>query len=412
VSRLAAAVFAVLVLATFGAFFVAQRLKSTPAVVQGFTGNTLFSPNRDGRLDKAEIAFTVRRDDTLVVTMVDEEGEQVARIARNREVGKGRRVRLEWDGRGENGRRVADGTYFPRIVLKRAGRSVTSPRGVVLDTTPPQPKVLDIGPESGPGPELLPRPDGEPVTIRFSAPGLLPDVDIWRTSPGVRRITGTGIDELASLGDEEPPEDRCSEVCTARWSGRRRGRNVAPGTFAVVVRSRDRAGNIGSSVPGLEDGLRPGLRAAGRAGVTVRYLAAQPPAVPVGAGRDLTVAVDARSQPWRWSLRRVGAGPSRLGRRAEGGPFTLSAPAARAASSSSRRGRRRARRGSRSRSTTATTTACSSCCRAPPGRAATRSTTTATACPTRSSSGGPSRSSASTRATACRPASRRTRRRC
>ena len=49
-------VFAVLVCATFGAFFVAQELKSTPPLVQDVTRQSpYFSPNRDGRVDRARI---------------------------------------------------------------------------------------------------------------------------------------------------------------------------------------------------------------------------------------------------------------------------------------------------------------------------------------------------------------------
>jgi hypothetical protein len=317
VTRLAAGVFAVLVLATFGAFFVAQKLKSTDPVVADIGGNTLFSPNGDGRYDRAEINFRVKREDRIDVTMVDEEGDEVRRLAHDRPVRAGRRVRLRWDGRDDDRRAATDGTYYPRIVLRRAGRVVTGQNGLVLDTTPPQPRVVQIGPETGPGPELLPRPDGEPVTIAFNAPGLQPDVDIWRTSPQVRRVTGVGID-----GGETDEQGNG----TARWSGRRRGRRVAPGTFAVVVSSRDRAGNIGTSVPGLDEGLRPGVEAVGPAGITVRYLAAQPPMVPVRGGSDITVAVDARTEPWRWTLRRVGGSPARRGRRTRGGPFKVRAP--------------------------------------------------------------------------------------
>ena len=42
-------------------------------------------------------------------------------------------------------------------------------------------------------------------------------------------------------------------------------------------------------------------------GVTVRYLAAEPPLRPVAAGSSATVYVDARHQPYRWALRRAGS---------------------------------------------------------------------------------------------------------
>jgi hypothetical protein len=113
------------------------------------------------------------------------------------------------------------------------------------------------------------------------------------------------------------------------WSGERRGRRVAPGTFVVVVRSRDQAGNIGSSVgPRLLAGKLPrGRKLPGRGGISIRYLAAQPPLVPIGAGRPLPIAVDARGETFNWSLRRAGdAVASKRSRRAKGGEFVRDAP--------------------------------------------------------------------------------------
>ncbi len=51
-TRVAAAAFAALVVATFAAFLVAQRLKSTPSVVQRVMGARVFSPNQDSRFDR------------------------------------------------------------------------------------------------------------------------------------------------------------------------------------------------------------------------------------------------------------------------------------------------------------------------------------------------------------------------
>ena len=53
-------VFALLVAATFGAFFVAQRLKHTPTVIQQVRGARLFSPNGDGRQDKLPVSFELK----------------------------------------------------------------------------------------------------------------------------------------------------------------------------------------------------------------------------------------------------------------------------------------------------------------------------------------------------------------
>ena len=309
-------VFAALVVATFAAFFVAQGLKSTPPVIQDVGVEPFFSPNQDGRFDSARIGFELKNADRVDVTIVDRQGDPVRELVDNRRVAARERVSTKWDGLDDARRRVPDGTYRPRIVLRRQGRSVAV-RNILLDTTPPKPRVLSIGPQRDtvPRPELLPKPDGKPASITIEAPGSKPEVEIWRTSPGVRRVVG--IRDIPAL------ENGRAKVT---WNGERRGRRVAPGTFVVVVRSRDQAGNIGSSVP---EPLRPrrGMKLPGRGGISIRYLAARPPLVPIGAGRALPIAVDARGETFNWSLRRVGEpNPVKRSRRAQGGEFVRAAP--------------------------------------------------------------------------------------
>ena len=131
------------------------------------------------------------------------------------------------------------------------------------------------------------------------------------------------------------------------------------------------------------------------AGVTVRYLAAEPPLTPVAAGSRATVYVDARSRPYRWSLWRVGARkPSGHGRQrsfalrvklppAQGaGLYHLVAPLRRP------HHRRAADRELPQRPAAAR--GCWSCCRRSRGRGRTPSTIhRATVCRTRSTTGGP-----------------------
>ena len=314
-TRVSQLVFAALVVATLAAFLVAQQLKSTPALVQDVGASPLFSPNQDGRLDRATIAFSLKQRDAVDVTVTDDAGDAVRTLASGRELRRRRKIRLKWDGRDDAGRPVRDGTYGVRLALRRAGRSVALPRDIVLDTTPPEPRVLSVGPDDDPLPELLPRRDGEPAEIRFEAPGRRPEVEIWRTDRGPRPLTALKLPDLGEDG-----------VGTVTWDGTSGGRRVAPGTFVAVVRSRDEAGNIGWSVPKeLKDVA--GTTLPGRAGISVRYLGVQPPVLPVRAREPIELAVDARGAPWTWTLRAVGErAPIRRGRRTRGGPFTLRAP--------------------------------------------------------------------------------------
>jgi hypothetical protein len=321
VTSFARLAFAALVVATFAAFFVAQRLKSTPPVVQQLGVSPVFSPNQDGRFERALISFQLKRGDDVDVDVLDADGDVVRRLVEDRALRARQQLRLKWDGRDDDGRSVPDGTYRPRLVLRGQGRSVTVPRNMALDTTPPAPRVLSVGPQrdTRPVPELLPRRDGRPAQIRFSAPGRRPSVEIWRTDrPRPRRVEGL-----------ERVVPNAQGIGTVAWDGTRGGRRVSPGTYVAVVRSRDRAGNIGQSVPDrvLRGRPRRGERLPGRGGITVRYLAVQPPLLPAGAGREFEVAVDARGETYNWTLRKVGEGaPVRRSRRAQGGPLPRRAP--------------------------------------------------------------------------------------
>ena len=80
-SQLARVVFALLVAATFGAFFVAQRLKSAESVAEYTKVKRFFSPNGDGRRDVARITFKVKEADELTATIVNRDGDRVRRLA-------------------------------------------------------------------------------------------------------------------------------------------------------------------------------------------------------------------------------------------------------------------------------------------------------------------------------------------
>ncbi len=89
---------------------------------------------------------------------------------------------------------------------------------------------------------------------------------------------------------------------TTRWDGLIARRPAPAGVYLVGLDVTDAACNTGhfpSSLPPAP-GSTPG------AGVTVRYLAAQPPLDPFPAGSRAAVYVDSRQRTYRWALRRPG----------------------------------------------------------------------------------------------------------
>ncbi len=296
--------FAVLVCATFGAFFAAQELKTRPPEVQDVTRlSPYFSPNRDGRFDRARISFRLKQTDDVTATVVNRDGDTVTTLVDDRTLPAGRRLRLVWDGTDARRRTVPDGTYRIRLNLRRQGRAVLIPRNVIKDTKPPEVVVDSIGPAKTVGPELLPNAAGEPATVNFSAPGRHKEIVVYRTDVRPARPV---FDKPVRLDDD---------ARNWAWNGTVDGRRLAAGTYVVVVRARDAAGNIGTSVPEppRTDYGRP---FPGRGGITIRYLRAQGPSGPVTAGQTARVAVEAPRASFQWRLRRVG--DSRIVRRGSG----------------------------------------------------------------------------------------------
>lgn len=309
--RAAASLFAALVVATFGAFFVAQRLKHGPTTIQGFQRYPVFSPNKDGRLDRARINFRLGKADRVTVDVVNAEGDPVKRLVDDRSLPGYKQIYLKWDGRGDNGREVPDGRYRVRITLREQGQRITFPAGFTKDTVPPVVKVISIGPEKGPGPELL--PGKGPITVRFRAPDRRKRISIWRTYPGpVERKVG--------------PIALPNDATSWQWDGTVDGRRVRPGSYVAVVEAQDTAQNIGSSVPLAGADRHPvqayGRRAPSRGGITVRDLGVESPPAPLPAGRSAKVQFDARGEAVRWSLRRAGGGGRPI--RRSGGTVTAS----------------------------------------------------------------------------------------
>ncbi len=288
-------VFALLVCATFAAFFAAQSLKTSPPRVQDLKVNEFFSPNQDGRFERARASFELKRTDEVTATVLDRGGDPVRVIARERTLPVGKRLRVVWDGRRASGAMASDGVYRIRLNLRRQGRAVVLPRNIVKDTTPPEVLVTSIGPQADkvPRPELLPRADGKSARVSFQAPDRRKEVLVFRTDVSPARMV---FDKPIKLADD---------ARQWTWDGTVDGRRVAAGTYLVIARARDQAGNVGSSAPVPP---RPGFaqRLRGRGGITVRYLSAQAQVEPVSAGKTAGVAVDSVDKNFTWSVRRVG----------------------------------------------------------------------------------------------------------
>jgi flagellar hook assembly protein FlgD len=310
------ALFAVLVLATVAAFFVAAKIKNTPSIVQKVRHPNLISPNGDGLKDSAGISLRLKKADRVTITIVDADGDHVRTVLDDRKLGAYQQLpgsAARWDGRDEHGHVVADGLYRVWITLRDQGRTVIDTRSITVDTSPPKPTVTRVVPNDG-GPAILPRTNGGDVTAIFKRARADATISVAQTSPQRREVLTKKL---------KPGTTQWS------WDGTVDGKRVPAGTYVVIARWRDEAGNVGTSVPVDANGVpilgKPSLP--GKGGVTVRYVSASPPADPVKAGGKASFSVDTRGQKYRWSLRRIGGSTIKRGR-ADRTPLTINIPRA------------------------------------------------------------------------------------
>jgi hypothetical protein len=291
VNRLPLAAFAALAVGTVGAFFVTQHLKVSTPLIAGFPKPTpaVISPNGNGCAGSRRMArfsfYLLHRADDVAVYVVDPSGTIIRTLASGRHMRRGVRIPdglFAWDGREDNGRVAPDGTYYFRVALLHQNRTVEYTRvPVTVKSTPPHPVVTSVSPA------LIPH-SGGPVQIHYRGnEQRAGTVRIYRTDlPGVPR--GVKSFRAGWRG--------------ASWDGRIHQRPAPGGTYLVGLQVQDTACNTGR-FPGM---LPPLPGSTPHAGVTVRYLAAEPPLDPVRAGSSATVYVDARQQPYSWTLQRLG----------------------------------------------------------------------------------------------------------
>jgi hypothetical protein len=150
--RASRATFALLVVACFVAFFVTQRLKHTPTIVQRFEMAGRFEPASGVHAEEA-ISFRLSHTEKATVTIENSSGDEVATLVRNRRLQRYKQFSLRWNGRtgvarsytistAPNGHRVLlphttgplapAGEYRVRVYLPELNRTVVSPRSFRL----------------------------------------------------------------------------------------------------------------------------------------------------------------------------------------------------------------------------------------------------------------------------------------
>jgi flagellar hook assembly protein FlgD len=315
VRRLPVAAFVALAIATVGAFFLVQKIKvSTPFIaglpaphpseINPVSGGTCAIPSgklhhlRPTSFRSMRISFLLlNRADEVTVQMVDGAGHVVDTVARAVPMSINHRRAFVWNGHLADGRVAPGGRYYVQVTLvhqKRTIRITSQNTGqlepVTVEDTPAPIKVVSVKAD-GREPAVFPQTSGRSIAIRFTVVGTRrPTIRVYRTD----------VSGAPRLVDTFP----ATSLRTAFWNGTTSSGGPAPqGTYLISVSARDRA----CSLSRFPVRLPPPAGSTPHAGVTVRYLAAQPPMSAVRAGSTPTVAVDSRRHRYSWALRSAGS---------------------------------------------------------------------------------------------------------
>ncbi len=281
--------FVILVGATFAAFFVAQRLKSSPSVISVGRITHFFSPNGDGKRDTNQISVTLKKADDATIDVVNVDGDRVRRLADGVAMQAHRPLRLTWDGKADDGRVVPDGRYRVRVALREEGRSATVQETMTVDTRAPKSEVCVGFPcsQKSLGNIISQGDTRVKIYVKGVSPVYATKFHVLRTDQGAPKQV-TSFDLRAGFHRKV-------------WDGRVNGQPLPLGTYIVQSEVRDTAGNVGLAPAEVAVGA-----VRGRPGITVRGINAQPPLSPVTAGGRAEFFVDARKAPFHWQVRRVG----------------------------------------------------------------------------------------------------------
>ncbi len=314
----ATVVFVLLVLATFTAFFVAQRLKQTDPLVYSVNIKRYVSPNDDGLRDRARLRFRTKKADTVTVQVIDRNGTVVRTLAEDRPMKAGPH-RFQWNGRrapigDQPGAPVPDGAYRVRITMQDSGRTFVPDKYFVVDTEAPE---LTADVEGGHQRSILTGRDA--VRVKFAGVEASRRVEfvVYRVR-GQRTYAKPVAAFLSTKGRNYGEWDQTvgsfrerKEKCFGRVETTGRARPAPVASYVIVARACDAAGNQGSST--TDSPPRAGTTR-GLSGVTLTGVQIAPRLGAVTAGTLVGFRVAPPPGGYTWRLVQVGGSTVARGR--------------------------------------------------------------------------------------------------
>ncbi len=267
------------------AFGVAERLKVEKSPVTGTVVDKVFSPSCRCPQRRALISFRLRRADRLKLSLLDDEGREIRTLVDGERAARGPHE-FFWNGRDDHGRPVPEGRYRPKVELGRADRTIVLPNPISVDVTRPRITSAKV--------------------VLTSPGGFSPDGDGFGDVARVRyRLSEPGRAILYVKGLRRVTSRRTRPAGAIEWLGR----GARPGSYRLVVRAQDLAGNVSRPV------------SAGR--IDVRYVVLAERDVQARPNERVRIAVAADAPTQKWILRR---GSSLVERGTAKGNVTFRAP--------------------------------------------------------------------------------------
>ncbi len=217
--------------------------EATPVIISAEYDE--FSPNADGVKDTITLTPTLRRNDaitryTLGIESVDDSGKTVSPV---RNISGKDRIDgpFVWDGRDDQGRRVADGPYrgVLTVLYTNGNREIARTSPFIVDTVYPDATISAV--------YTLFSPDGD---------GNRDTIQIQQTSSNETLWEGQVV---SSDGKEVRSYFWKGRLGNLTWDGRDdAGNRVPDGSYRYLVAAQDQAGNrTEKSIPNIVVDTRP-----------------------------------------------------------------------------------------------------------------------------------------------------------
>jgi hypothetical protein len=207
-----------LLVGSAAAFTRSERLKLAASPVGKPKFDRHLSPSCACRHDSSTLSFLLRRPERLDASVVDSDGAHVAMLADGEDFEAGT-VSFDWDGRDDGGQIAPDGLYRLKLRLEHDRRTILLPKTVLVDTAPPQIRVLEaVTTDEG---VLVRYRTDEGVRVRVFSDGK-------RIAAGARSSAGVGRVTWMSAG--VPPAGGLTLVAADRS-----GNRTEPVSFSVAT---------------------------------------------------------------------------------------------------------------------------------------------------------------------------------